>query len=234
MFDYLLELSNWTGTNGIGARVMQHLLYTAIAMAVAAVIALPLGVLIGVTGKGEAFIAGIANALRALPTLGLLILIVMVMAPLIANRLAFAIPAIFVLVLLAVPPILTGTYSGIQNADRDAVQAARGMGYTTGQILFRVQLPIALPLIISGIRGSLLQVVSTATVAAFVSLGGLGRLIIDGRANQDYPQMFAGALVVAGVALALELLFIVIERVTVSPGLQRRTKASFTAAQATG
>lgn len=234
MLDYLLDPANWAGTGGIGMRIAEHLLYTFIAMAIAALIALPLGILIGVSGRGEALIAGIANALRALPTLGLLILIVMVLAPLIANRLAFAIPAIIVLVLLAVPPILTGTYSGIQNADRDAVQAARGMGFTTFQILFRVQLPIALPLIMSGLRGSLLQVVSTATVAAFVSLGGLGRFIIDGRANQDYPQMFAGALVVAAVALGLELLFMLVERIVVSPGLSRRTKTNFAPAAATG
>lgn len=234
MLDYLLELSNWTGSSGVGMRIAQHLLYTFVAMGIAAAIALPLGIAIGVTGKGEAFIAGVANALRALPTLGLLILIVMLLAPLIANRLAFVLPAILVLVLLAVPPILTGTYSGIQNADRNAVQAARGMGYSPAQILWRVQIPMALPLIISGIRGSLLQVVSTATVAAFVSLGGLGRLIIDGRANQDYPQMFAGAILVAAVAIALELLFIAIERVAVSPGLQRRIKTNPSPAPATG
>lgn len=223
MLDFFFDPENWSGGNGIPMRTLAHLAYTFIALGIAAAIAVPLGILIGVTGRGEALIAGLANALRALPTLGLLILIVMLVAPLISSSLAFTIPAIIVLVLLAVPPILTGTYSGIQNADRNAVQAARGMGYTTGQILWRVQVPMALPLIMSGLRGALLQVVSTATVAAFVSLGGLGRYIIDGRATQDYPQMLAGALLVAVLALALELLFMLLERVVVSPGLQRKT-----------
>ncbi|MGO1393681.1 ABC transporter permease [Agrococcus casei] len=223
MLDFFFDPENWSGGNGIPMRTLAHLAYTFIALGIAAAIAVPLGILIGVTGRGEALIAGLANALRALPTLGLLILIVMLVAPLISSSLAFTIPAIIVLVLLAVPPILTGTYSGIQNADRNAVQAARGMGYTTGQILWRVQVPMALPLIMSGLRGALLQVVSTATVAAFVSLGGLGRYIIDGRATQDYPQMLAGALLVAVLALALELLFMLLERFVVSPGLQRKT-----------
>ena len=223
MLEFFFDPENWSGANGIPMRTLAHLAYTFVALGIAAAIAVPLGILIGVTGRGEALIAGLANALRALPTLGLLILIVMLVAPMISNSLAFTIPAIIVLVLLAVPPILTGTYSGIQNADRSAVQAARGMGYTTGQILWRVQVPMALPLIMSGLRGALLQVVSTATVAAFVSLGGLGRYIIDGRATQDYPQMLAGALLVAVLALALELLFMLLERFVVSPGLQRRT-----------
>ena len=221
------------GADGFGIRILEHLAYTAIAMLVAAVIAVPLGIIIGVTGRGEALIAGFTNALRALPTLGLLILIVMLLSPLFASSLAFSLPSIIVLVLLAIPPILTGTYSGIQSGDRDAISAARGMGYTTWQILFRVQLPMALPLLLSGLRGSLLQVVSTATVAAFVSLGGLGRFIIDGRANQDYPQMFAGALVVALLALALELAFILLERLVVSPGLQRRVRRTRTPIAAT-
>ena len=228
MLEYLFDPANWLGAGGIAVRIGEHLVYTAIAMAVACAIALPIGIVIGVTGRGEAIVAGLANALRALPTLGLLILIVMLVAPLIPNRLAFAIPSIIVLVLLAVPPILTGAYSGIQSADRDAVQAARGMGFTTGQILWRVQLPMALPLILSGMRGSLLQVVSTATVAAFVSLGGLGRFIIDGRATQNYPQMLAGAVVVAALALALELLGLLVERFVVSPGVSRRTVRSAT------
>lgn len=233
MFDYLLDAANWMGADGIGARTLEHLAYTAIAMLIAAVIAVPLGIIIGVTGRGESLIAGLANALRALPTLGLLILIVLLLSPLFATSLAFSVPSIAVLVLLAVPPILTGTYSGIQSADRDAISAARGMGYTTWQILMRVQLPMALPLVLSGLRGSLLQVVSTATVAAFVSLGGLGRFIIDGRANQDYSQMFAGALVVALLALALELAFILLERLLVSPGLQRRVRRERTPAAVT-
>ncbi|MEO7007151.1 MAG: ABC transporter permease subunit, partial [Terrimesophilobacter sp.] len=161
---------------------------------------------------------------RALPTLGLLILVVMIVAPMFASQLAFTVPAIAVLVLLAVPPVLAGTYGGIQSADPDAVNAARGMGYTKAQILWHVQLPCALPLLFSGIRGGVLQIVSTATVAAYVGLGGLGRYIIDGRAQGDYLKMLASAIILAVLAVALEVGFIGLARLVVSPGLIRRSR----------
>jgi osmoprotectant transport system permease protein len=221
IIEWFLDAANWAGIDGIPSQVGYHLLYSFIALLLALAIAVPLGIYIGFTGRGEVAVAGVANTLRALPTLGLLILAVMVMTPLIPSRLAFVIPVTLVLVLLAIPPILTGTYTGIQAADESAVGAARGMGYTPAQILWHVQLPCALPLILSGIRNATLQVVSTATVAAYVSLQGLGRFIIDGRASNDYSQMAAGALLLAVLALALELAFIALGRVIVSPGLRR-------------
>jgi len=224
LLDWLIDPANWTGAQGIPTQIGFHLLYTAISLAIASAIAIPLGIFIGYTGKGEMLVAGAANALRALPTLGLLVLLFLVLAPVIAGQLVFVVPTIVVLVLLAVPPILTGTYTGIQSADPAAVDAARGMGYTRPQILWRVQLPCALPLLISGLRGSTLQVVSTATVAAYVGLQGLGRYIIDGRAQANFAEMAGGALLVALLALALELLFSVLGRVLVSPGLRRSTR----------
>lgn len=224
VLDWLVDPANWAGSGGIPAQVGYHLLYTAIALAIASVIAIPLGVVIGYTGRGEMLVAGSANALRALPTLGLLILLFLVLAPVIAGQLVFVVPTIIVLVLLAVPPILTGTYTGIQSADDAAVDAATGMGYTRAQVLWKVQLPCALPLLLSGIRGATLQVVSTATVAAYLGLQGLGRYIIDGRAQADFAQMAGGALVVAALALALELLFVLLGRTVVSPGLRRTTR----------
>ncbi len=224
LLDWLVDPANWTGNDGIPVQIGFHLLYTLIALAIASAIAIPLGIYIGYTGKGEVLVAGTANVLRALPTLGLLVLLFLVFAPVIAGDLVFVVPAIIVLVLLAIPPILTGTYTGIQSADEAAVDAARGMGYTRPQILWRVQLPCALPLLISGIRGATLQVVSTATVAAYLGLQGLGRYIIDGRAQGDYVQMAGGALLVAVLALALELLFALLGRVLVSPGLRRTTR----------
>ena len=221
LLDWLLDAANWTGTNSIPVRIGYHLLYTAVSLAIASAIAVPLGIFIGYTGRGEALVAGAANALRALPTLGLLVLLFLVLSPVIAGQLVFVVPTIIVLVLLAVPPILTGTYTGIQSADEAAVDAARGMGYTRPQILWRVQLPCALPLLISGVRGATLQVVSTATVAAYLGLEGLGRYIIDGRAQADFAQMAGGALLVALLALALELLFSGLGRALVSPGLRR-------------
>ncbi len=226
IFDWFFDATHWTGPEGVPNEIGLHLLYSGISVVVALAIAIPLGIYVGYSGRGEALIAGLANALRALPTLGLLILAVMLLAPVFASQLAFVIPTIVVLVLLAVPPILTGTYSGIQLADADAVSAARGMGYTRLQILWHVQLPCALPLILSGARGATLQIVSTATVAAYAGLGGLGRYIIDGRAQGDYPKMAAGAVLVAILALGLELAFIVLSRLVVSPGLQRISRGS--------
>ena len=133
----------------------------------------------------------------------------------------YVLPTIIVLVLLAVPPILTGTYAGIQNADPDAVGAARGMGFTKRQILMRVQLPCALPLMVSGVRASTLQIVSTATIAAYLGLQGLGRFILDGRANASFAEMAGGAILVAVLAIVLEFTFAWVGRIIVSPGLRR-------------
>lgn len=219
--DWFLDPAHWAGAGGIPAQVGYHLLYSGAALLIAMVVAVPLGIYVGYTGRGEFLVAGVANALRALPTLGLLVLVVMLIAPHIGSNLAFVLPAIAVLVLLAVPPILTGTYAGIRGADPGAVGAARGMGYTRPQILVRVQLPCALPLLLSGVRNATLQIVSTATVAAYVSLEGLGRFILDGRASSDYAQMAVGAILVACVALVLELAFLALERLVISPGLRR-------------
>ena len=222
ILDWFLDPEHWVGTSGVPQQVLIHLAYSGAALAAALVIAVPLGAYIGYTGKGEALIVGLSNALRALPTLGLLILMVMLISPLIRSQLQFVLPSLFVLVLLAVPPILIGTYTGIQNTDEHAVGAARGMGYTNMQILWKVQLPCSLPLLLSGVRNSVLQVVSTATVAAYVSLEGLGRYILDGRASGNYNEMAAGAILLALLALALELIFIGLGRLVISPGLLRK------------
>ena len=229
--DWFIDPAHWSGPESIQVEVGLHLAYSGVALLVALVIAVPLGVYVGYSGRGEVIVAGLANSLRALPTLGLLILVVMVLAPVFASQLAFTVPAITVLVLLAVPPILTGTYSGIQAVDPDAVGAARGMGYKKLQILWHVQLPCSLPLLFSGIRGGVLQIVSTATVAAYVGLGGLGRYIIDGRAQGDYLKMLASAIILALLAVALEVGFIGLARLVVSPGLLRRTRRARAAAQ---
>lgn len=233
VIDWLTDPANWTGADGIPSQMGYHLLYTGIALVIAAAIAVPLGILVGYTGKGERLVAGSANALRALPTLGLLILLFLLISPVVPGQLVYVIPTIVVLVLLAVPPILTGTYTGIQSADPDAVGAARGMGYTKLQILWHVQLPCALPLLLSGIRSSTLQVVSTATVAAYLGLQGLGRYIIDGRAQADFFQMAGGAILVAALAFALEIAFTLLGTLIVSPGLRRTSRRRRTAAPTT-
>ncbi len=229
---WLTDPANWTGSDSIPTQIAYHLLYSAVALLAALAIGVPLGVVIGYTGRGEAVVAGFANALRALPSLGLLVLLFLIISPVVTGNLVYVLPTIVVLVLLAVPPILTGTYAGIQSADPDAVGAARGMGYTKRQILLRVQLPCALPLMISGVRSSTLQIISTATIAAYLGLQGLGRFILDGRAQADFAQMAGGAILVAVLALLLELAFAWLGRIIVSPGL-RRTAAKSTSPVAT-
>ena len=226
IFGWLTDPANWTGSDGIPTQIGYHLLYSGMALLVALAIAVPLGIVIGYTGRGEALVAGSANALRALPSLGLLVLLFLIISPVVAGQLVYVLPTIVVLVLLAVPPILSGTYAGIQNADPDAVGAARGMGYTKRQILVRVQLPCALPLLLSGIRGATLQIVSTATIAAYLGLQGLGRFILDGRAQANFSEMAGGAILVAVLALLLEFGFAWLGRLVVSPGLRRSTKNS--------
>jgi osmoprotectant transport system permease protein len=230
ILQYLTDSVHWSGSEGIPARLVEHIRYCLIALGIALAIGLPVGLLIGHTGKGTAVIAGIANSLRALPTIGLLIFFVVLISPHIQGKgeAAYLIPAEIVLVLLAIPSILSNTYAGVQNVDPSARDAAAGMGMTGSQVLLRVELPCALPLIISGFRSAALQVVATATIAAYVSLGGLGRFVFDGQAQQDYPQMASGALLVAALAVAVDLLLSLAQRGLVSRGLTGRYRTGAT------
>ena len=225
---WFTDPTNWTSSDGIPTQIGYHLLYSGVALLLALAIGVPLGIFIGYTGRGEALVAGLANALRALPSLGLLVLLFLVSSPVVSGQFVYVLPTVVVLVLLAVPPILTGTYAGIQSADPDAVGAARGMGFTKRQILLRVQLPCALPLMISGVRSSTLQIVSTATIAAYLGLQGLGRFILDGRAQANFAEMAGGAVLVAVLAIVLEVSFAWLGRIVVSPGLRRVASKSST------
>lgn len=199
LFQFLLDPSNW-GADGIITRLLlQHLYYTIAAVLIAAVVAIPIGIGVGHTGRGAFLVVGVSNSARAIPTLGLLILAVLALGNDASN-------IIGVLAILALPPILTGTATGIHNADPEAVHAARALGMTGGQIVSKVEWPLATPLVLSGVRSATLQVVATATVAAFAAGGGLGQLLISGQASQDYPQMFAGAVLVAALAVIFDLL----------------------------
>ncbi len=210
---WLFDGSHWTGPQGVPARLVEHLGYTALTLLVGLLVAVPLGAWIGHTGRGGFAVVGLVNGLRALPTLGLLVLLVGLvgiglLGPLVA------------LVILAAPPILAGTYAGVRNVDAAVVDAAEGMGMRGPGVLFGVELPNALPLIIGGIRSSTLQVISTATIAAYVGLGGLGRFIIDGLATRDFPEMIAGSILVALFAIVADLLLGGVARLLVSPGLR--------------
>lgn len=212
---WLTTWSHWTGGSGIEHRLAQHAAYSAEALVLAAAVGLPLGLAAGHTRRGGALLSSLAGAGRALPTLGLLTLFAITVG---VGLSAALVP----LVLLAVPPILVTSYEGIRGVDPALVEAARGMGLRPRQVLARVELPVALPLVLLGLRTAALQIVSTATIAAFVALGGLGRFIIDGQASRDYAQLGAGAVLVAVFALATEAAFLLIGRLLVSPGLRRR------------
>lgn len=199
-FSHLLDPASWSGSDGITSRLLEHLTYAGLALALAAVVALPLGILIGHTRRGDAVVGGLANATRAIPTLGLLVLVVTLMG-------TGLVPVVLALAVLAVPPILGGTVAGFAAADRDAVLAAHAMGMTDGEVVRRVELPLAMPLIVSGLRSASLQVIATATVAAMAAAGGLGRLVIDGQKRQGgYPEMISGAVLVMALAIAVDLL----------------------------
>jgi osmoprotectant transport system permease protein len=177
------------------------------------VVAVPIGALVGHTGRGGFLIVGLANGLRSLPDLGLLILLVLLVG-------IGLLPVVVALLVLAVPPLLAGTYAGVRNVDASVVDAARGMGMREREILLKVELPNSLPLLIGGLRAATLQVVATAAVAAYVSFGGLGRFLIDGLSVRDYPQMAAGAVLVAVLALLVEAVLACVQRAVVSPGLR--------------
>jgi len=214
MWQYLTDSYNWSGNEGIWTRIVQHLWYTFAALGLSVVIALPIGLRIGHTRRGAFLAINLGNAARALPSLGLLMI-----AVLLTNQIGF-LPVLIALVALGIPPILASTYAGLSGVDPATIDAARGMGMTGREILTKVEIPIALPLIISGVRSATLQIVSTATIAALVSLGGLGRYVVDGLKLRDFPQMFSGALLVALLAIALDAIFALIGRITVSDGLK--------------
>ncbi len=194
---YLSTADNWTGPVGIAARILEHLEYTAIAVGASALIAVPVGLIIGHTGRGTLLVVGAVNGLRSLPTLGVLLL----------GTLLFGLgagPPLVALMLLGIPAVLAGTYAGIANVEPTVVDAARAMGMTEAQVLLRVEVPNALPLILGGLRSATLQVVATATVAAYASLGGLGRYLIDGIKEREFHLALVGALMVAALALVLD------------------------------
>jgi osmoprotectant transport system permease protein len=221
---WLSDSAHWSGPDGIPAHLREHLQYSLVALLIAGLIALPLGMIIGHTGRGSFAVVAIANSFRALPTVGLLTFFYILLSPHIhgTGNAAYYIPSEIVLVLLAIPSMLTNTYAGIDAVDPVVRDAARGMGMRGPQVLWQVEVPNALPLILSGIRSSFLQVIATATVTAYVGLGGLGRYLIDGLDQQDYPQMASGAVLVAALALAIDLILAIVQRYTVSRGITGR------------
>lgn len=220
VLDWLTDPANWTGAGGIPAQALTHLRLSFTALFLAGLIAVPLGLYVGHTGRGRVVAVNLVGAFRAIPSLGVLFIAVLLLLPRLRGEAAYEWPTLIVLVLLAIPPILSGMYAGIAQVDPAARDAARGMGMTGWQVLWQVEVPCALPLAISGIRSAMLQIIATATIAAVVGLGGLGRFLFDGQALQQYDRMAGGALAVAALALLVDLVLAGVQRWVVSPGLR--------------
>lgn len=214
---WFADPAQWSGPAGIPARLAEHLGYTVLTLLIATAIALPIGLYVGHTGKGRVAVVSVASALRALPTLGLLTLFVILWG-------LGLMPPIWALVILTIPPLLAGAYSGIAAVDRTLVDAARAMGMTEWQVLAKVELPNALPVLLGGVRAAVLQVIATVAVVAYINLGGLGRFLIDGLAVSDPVRMFGGAILITLLALVVDGLLALAQKYAVSPGLADRRR----------
>jgi len=200
--------------------VAQHVFFTFVSVIIAAVIAVPIGYLIGHTGRGREIAVAISGAARALPSFGLILLLVILIGVTLKSEAAF-----IAFVLLGIPSILAGAYAGIEAVDRRVIDAARAVGMTEWQILVRVEIPLGLPLLIGGLRAATLQVVATVTLAAYIGLGGLGLPIIAGLALRRFDQMLGAAIVIVALALLLDGAFALAERLVVPRGVTAgRTK----------
>jgi osmoprotectant transport system permease protein len=219
LLNWFGDSAHWQGADGIPTRLLQHLGYTLLALAIALVIAVPLGLYVGHTGRGGVILVGAGNTIRALPTLGLVTFLFLIFTE---SETA----TIIGLVVLAVPPILAGTYAGLQATDKGVVDAAEGVGMTGWQRLWKVEVPISLPLVLGGIRNAVLQLVATAAVAAYVGLGGLGRFLLDGLAVLDYSQVVAGAILTTLLAIVLDLILAAVQRALVPKGVRLAAAAA--------
>jgi len=221
---WLLDPTHWQGSDGIPTRVGEHLLLSGVALLLAIVVALPLGVGFGHSGRGAWLVINVAGIGRALPSLAILAL---------ALPLAFSLglglgfwPTVISLAPLGLPLILLSSFTAIRAVDREIVEAARGMGMREWQVLRAVELPLAASLIIGGIRTAAVTIVATAPLGALVASGGLGRYIVDGLARQETPRLVAGALLVALLSVATEGVFTVAERLVIPTGVSRSRAAT--------
>ncbi|MGG8405648.1 ABC transporter permease [Streptomyces sp. 12297] len=205
--DWLADGANWSGESGVWHRLGEHVYVSGLALLIACAVALPVGLGLGHLGKGGALAVNISNVGRAVPVFAVLALFMV--SPL---RSAGYVPTVTALVLFALPPLLTNAYVGMREVDRSVIEAARGMGMSGGQLFRQVELPLARPLVMTGLRSAAVQVVATATIAAMVGQGGLGRIITAGFNTYNTPQVVAGALLVALLALLVEGVLVAADR----------------------
>lgn len=204
---WLTTGANWAGESGVRHRLAEHLWFSGVSLALACAIGLPVALWLGHIGRGGALAVNISNAGRAIPTFAVLALLITT-----PMRRYGDLPTIIALVLFAVPPLLTNVYVGMREVDRSVVEAARGMGMSGGQVFRQVELPLAYPMVMNGLRSAAVQIIATATLAAMVGQGGLGRIITAGFNTYNTPQVVAGAVLVAGLALLVEGLLVGVGR----------------------
>lgn len=209
---WVFDAANYTGDGSIPARIAEHLMFTLVTLVIASAIAIPIGYAIGHTGRGLSVAVSVTGGLRALPTLGLVTLV--------GLSVGIGLTAPYVaLTILAIPPVLAGAYTGFRAIDRGTIDAARAVGMSEGQIIRKVEVPLGLPLLIGGIRSAVLQVIATATLAAYVSDFGLGRYLFTGLKTRDYAQMLGGSVLVIVLALVLEGIFALVQRRVIPQGV---------------
>jgi osmoprotectant transport system permease protein len=217
---WLTDPVNWQGPNGIPVRLGEHIAISVVSLAIALLVALPVGVWVGHTGRYTTVAVNIANFGRALPSIAVIAIVLPITAAIDPSAGFKVYPTLIAMVVLAIPPILVNAYAGLSGVDRDLIEAGRGIGMRGRQTLWRVELPIALPILLAGIRLAAVQIVATATLGAVFGFGGLGRYLVNGVAQHDVGQTWGGVILVAGLAIATELGFTLTQRVTTPRGLR--------------
>jgi osmoprotectant transport system permease protein len=212
VWEWFADPANWTGPSGVWARVVQQLVITGVAVGIAAAIALPIGIAAGHVGRFGGVVTSIANLGRAVPTFALLLLFASIAAIGVGT-----LAAVLALIVFAIPPIITNAYVGVRTVEDRVRSAAIAMGMSGGQLLRGIELPLAVPLVFAGLRTALVQTAATATLAAFVGGGGLGRFIIDGFALQDQVMVLAGVVLVATLTMGTELMLAGTQRLLAVP-----------------
>ncbi|MEP7378986.1 MAG: ABC transporter permease [Chloroflexota bacterium] len=226
---WLTDPVHWAGPNGITARMLEHVGLSAVSLLIAIVIALPIGLWIGHTGRFAWLAVNSANLWRALPSLALIAIVLPITAALDPQAGFKVYPTVVAMVVLAVPPIMVNAQAGVTGVERDIVEAGRGQGMSEGQILTRIELPLALPVLVAGIRSAAIQIVATATLGAILGFGGLGRYLVEGFATFSLggdAQVVAGAILVAALVIVVEAAFAIAQHLMTPSALRRQRSKS--------
>jgi osmoprotectant transport system permease protein len=230
-FDWILNPVHWSGPDGIPSRLFQQVSLSFSAIVLSSLIAIPIGLIVGHTRRGEIATVQVANIGRSVPSLAIMALAFLAAVYLFPSFAFGFLPTLVALTLLGIPPILVNTYVGIQQVDADTVEAARGMGMSGRQVLFGLEVPLATPLIMTGLRLAAVTIVATATLSALIAGGTFGRYIVDGYANQQIPKVVGGSILIAVLAILTDALFSLLRRAT-APRLSSESRRGHAAASA--